>query len=667
VGWGANDTGNVVADFLLGVNSNYQQQNIIPTFDIQFHQWSIYAQDSFKANHQLTLNYGLRFDHFGQWYGPPNGMAVWDPASYNNTPSAPPNTGLLFHSINSSIPLSGLKSPLFYYEPRVGLAYDIFGTGKTVLRAGVAWFRYQFAVNDVGGPTGAAAGQFTAQTPGTDPYNASTGLGGYAQIDQSGFYTPPSSVSLSSFVTPTGNGASISAFQKGDNRTPEVMDWNITVSQALPWRSVFEVSYVGNKSTNLLVNGNNGGLGNVNNFVPGSFFLPDPVLGYVVSTAPPTCNNSNPANNYVGCAAVPNYANEEMSQNGNGFAENHFRPLKNYTNVNLITHGSYANYNSLQLSWQKQSGHVTFLTNYTFSKVLGIRDGQSDNGPTDGTTVDPYNIKNNYGPLAYDHTQILNLSTVWNLPNFVHGNRFLGGAVNGWQLSNYTTFQQGAPLQTSLNGNLNAAYAGGLTVPTLGAPGLPNNAITLPNGLLATSVNPSSWLGTNAYGGSGGGLLLPQLTCDPRNHASGLYFNPNCFTVPAYGTQGTYIWPYVRNPSYFDSDLAIFKNFQITERQKIQFRLSATNWLNHPLGQFGLAGNADQSLNFQTTSTVTIPNSAGYNGVPECTFLNLTVTNGTCQASVVTQSQTNTNKSLTGKPAFKTGSRQLLFAVKYYF
>ena len=677
VGWGANDTGNAVADFLLGVNGNYQQQNIIPTNDLKFHQWSIYAQDSYKANRQLTLNYGMRFDHVGQWYGAPNGAAVWNPGSYNNTAAAPANTGLLFHSTDSNIPLSGLQSPLFYYEPRVGLAYDIFGTGKTVLRAGVAWFHYQWTIGDVGGPIAAAEGQFTAQTPPTSPYNSATGTGGYAQIDQPGFYTPPSTVSLSSFVTPTGNGGTISAFSQGDNKTPTVMDWNVTVSQALPRRSVFEISYVGNKSTNELINGNNGGLGNLNNFTPGSFFLPDPVLtplfgtpGHpiTVSTAPPTCTSTTPANNSTLCNASPNYAIEEQAANGNGFAENHFRPLKNYTNVNLITHGSYANYNSLQMSWQKQSGPITFLTNYTFSKVLGIRDGQTDNGGGNGTTVDPYNIKNNYGPLEYDHTHIVNVSAVWQLPNLIHGNKFVGGAVNGWQLSTYTTYQSGTPLQETTGGTLNAGYAGGLTVPLNGAPSLPNNAVLLPNGLYSTSVNPSTWLGTNAYGGSGGGLLAPLLVCDPRHHASGQYFNPNCFQEPAYGTQGTYVWPYIRNPAYFDSDLAVFKNFQITERQKVQFRLSATNWLNHPLNQFGLAGTADESLNFQEKYNLPISSTlTGAGGVPECTYLGLTVTNGSCTYIATKQSLTNTNVALTGKPAFKTGSRQLLFAIKYFF
>lgn len=663
IGWGPNGTGNVVADFLLGDAGNYQQQNIIPTQYIKFHQWSLYAQDSFKANRQLTLNYGLRFDHVGQWYGPANGMAVWDWNSYNNTAAAPANTGLLYHANDSSIPLSGMKSPLFYYEPRVGLAYDIFGTGKTVLRAGVAWFRYQFAVNDVGGPTSAGAGQFSAQSPGTGPWNPGNGTGGYSEIDQPGFYTPPSSVSLSSFVTPTGGGASVSAFQEGDNRTPSVMDWNVTISQALPWRSVFEISYVGNKSQNELINGNNGNIDNLNNVAPGTFFLPDPVLGYNVSPAPPGCNNSNANTDWIGCSANPEYNLEEQSGNGNGFDANHFRPLKNYTSVNIITHGSYANYNALQVSWQKQSGPITFFTNYSFSKVLGIRDGQTDNGTGNGTAVDPFYLKNNYGPLQYDHTNILNLSAVWQMPKFVHGNRVLEGGVNGWQLSTYTTFQSGAPLQPTTGGNFNDGFPG-VTMPSLGAPDLPNNSFTLANGTLATQATPGTWFGTNAIN-----LLLPQVVCDPRNHAKGAYFNPSCFQTPAYGTQGTLIWPYIRNPNYFDSDVALFKNFQITERQKLQFRISATNWLNHPLGQFGLAGNGDESLGFGLNTPYTISGSALGSTGNECAFLNASINaaTNTCTTNTVSLSQTNTNPQLTGKPAFKTGSRQVLFAVKYYF
>jgi hypothetical protein len=259
---------------------------------------------------------------------------------------------------------------------------------------------------------------------------------------------------------------------------------------------------------------------------------------------------------------------------------------------------------------------------------------------------------------------------MWNLPKFVHGSKFLEGSIDGWQISGFTTYSSGAPIQPNSGGNLNLTN-GGLSYPTLGAPDIPDNTITLPNGLKSTQINPATWFGTDQNGG-GYTQIIPQITCDPRNHASGQYFNPNCFSLPSPGQQGTLIWPYIHGPAYFDSDFGLFKNFQITERQKLQFRLSAINFLNHPLGQFGLAGNSDQSLSFTQTYNVTLNDVTTTNGgsqdpLGQCHAAGLTAVNGTCTYIATRLSNTNTNGLLTGKPKFKTGSRQLTFALKYYF
>ncbi len=674
LGWGPNSSGNVVADWLLGRTANYQQPNSQPGSTVKSHQYSIYGQDSFKASRRLTLNYGLRLDHIGQWFGPPNGAQVWDPALYvngtvtNPVPSHPdpnnptasipdnPNTGFTWHAINHHIPQSGFVSPLFYYQPRVGVAYDLFGTGKTVIRSGFAMFRYQFAINDVNGSFNGPSGIFFFQTAGTTGYDGTAGTG-YAQINSG----------ASGFVPPSGtfqNGATnIQAMQMNDDRTPYVMDWNFTVSQALPWRSVLEVSYVGNASRNQLLNGNNDKVGDLNSVAPGSYFSPYPVGGLYISPGALTCNNANNAQNAVDCSnvgpnGVPRSNNYNTTLNGGNWW-NAYRPLTQYGDVYLITHGGYANYNSLQVAWQKQSGPVTFLTNYTFSKVLGTRDGQTDNGAGNGKAVDPFRLSNNYGPLAYDHTQIANFSYVWNLPKFVHGSRFLEGAINGWQLTGYTTYQSGAPIQPNTGGNLNL-QAAGLSYPINGAPDIPDNTVTLPNGLKSNQVNPATWYGTDQNGG-GYTVIVPKVTCDPRHHASGAYFNPNCFALPAPGEFGTLVMPYMHGPAYFDSDLGIFKNFQINERQKLQFRLSAVNFLNHPLPQFGLAGNSDEQLSFTQSYPVQFTNQS------ECTFLNLPWSGTSCTYNATRMSTTNTNALTTGKPKFKTGSRSLTFALKYYF
>jgi len=663
-------TNNSVADFLLG-RASYTQPSADGVNTIQNHTISFYAQDSYKANRQLTVNYGLRLDHNGQYYIGGNGMAVWDPASYvNGTPMSPntlTDTGLLWHSINSSIPTSGWVSPTFYYEPRVGVAYDVFENGRTVIRGGFASFRYQVSVNDVGGPASLAQGTFTA-----NDYN----LQGYASIQ--------------GFVPAAGGGANgntITAFQRGDNKTPYTNDWNISVAQALPWRSVFEISYVGNKSSNMLLNGGNGKISDANSNFPGAYWQADPKqtlntpsqLAYVSPSSLPCPSNGTGGTAYVGCTAngpngVPVYQNYALS-----FNENNYRRLTNYQDIYVLTHAGYANYNSLQASWKKQAGSVSYLLNYTFSKVLGIRDGNTNQAGTTGSVVDPFNIKDNYGPLAYDHTHIVNATYVWNMPKFVHNNRVLEGAVNGWQLSGYSTYQSGAPLQA--NGTLNFSFAGGLTVPINGLAGstyqLPDNSIPLPNGLKSNSVNQATFYGTSQNGG-GYAAMLPLITCDPRKgRGSHQYFNPNCFGTPAFGQLGTFNWPYLHAPAYFDSDLGIYKNFQITESKQLQFRVQGTNFLNHPLYQFGLAGTSDETINLQQNTTVLIPytevvGAPGPTGTqtPQqaaCGYIGGGVSGNNCSVVEHSIATSNQNNVTTGKPAFKTGQRVLTFSVKFYF
>ncbi|MGO9229847.1 MAG: carboxypeptidase regulatory-like domain-containing protein [Bryobacteraceae bacterium] len=509
---GANSSGNTMADFVTGRVQSFQQVPGLNVYALKQSQYSLYAQDQWKIARRLILTYGVRADHIGEWYplsGP--GLAVWNPAAYNNAGSAGAWTGLLWHGIDKSVPVSGFPSQPFFPLPRFGMAWDISGHGKTVLRGGFGVYRYQFSYNSV-------------TIAGT--YDEPTGIPSYTMTNPANFGWNFAQYGLPN--TAAGLGGNIAGLQQGDGRTPYTEDYNLTVSQALPWKSILEVEYSGSRSRDLLLTGNGSNsayLGNMNKTPLGAYFRPDPITGVI----------NDPAS-----VAIP-YQD--------------YRPYQNYQTMMLVSHGSYQNYNALMASWNKKTGPVTLMVNYTFGKVLGIRDGETDNGAGNGYSADPFNLRDNYGVLPYDHTSIFNAAYVIRVPFQIHGGNLLLRAVaNGWVLAGTTMWQSGAPMQPNTGGNMNLNTTGAL--------------------------NSQMWLGTDSE------EILPILTCDPhRNLQPGQYFNPTCFALGPHGTNGPTVWPYIKGPAYFKSDLSLHKGFRVRERT-IEFRVAAFNFLNHPLPQF---------------------------------------------------------------------------------
>ncbi len=117
---------------------------------------------------------------------------------------------------------------------------------------------------------------------------------------------------------------------------------------------------------------------------------------------------------------------------------------------------------------------------------------------------------------------------------------------------------------------------------------------------------------------------------------AGQYFNAGCFAMPTRGEQGNIIWPYIKGPAYFNTDLSLFKNFHVTERQTLQFRIQAFNFINHDLPDL-TQGNA-LNLNFNANGINT--NSCG------------STTSGSCTD---------------GRAHYTTGRRVLELALKYNF
>ena len=185
--------------------------------------------------------------------------------------------------------------------------------------------------------------------------------------------------------------------------------------------------------------------------------------------------------------------------------------------------------------------------------------------------LDQYNLANDYGVQSANRTHIFNAAYSIELGNPINNNKIAGGFVNGWQLSGITQIESG-PNLTGIQGQNFGMNLNGYKIP--GSISAQN-----PTGINISNV---SLLGTNDI------QLNPILTCNPASGlAANQYINPSCFAIPtAIGQNGPSVLPAIYGPAFFNSDLGLFKNFQIKESKKLQIRFNGTNFLNHPLWSF---------------------------------------------------------------------------------
>src|SRR5262249_19331925 len=138
-----NSLGNAYADLLTGTLNNYQEANFNRLNDIAYNTYDFFGQDSWKVNRRLTVEFGLRLEHMQPWADRVGfGFSTFDYSKYN--PSCQPTQycGFLWNKRDPSVPLGGFPTRALFYEPRFGVAYDLSGEGKTVLRGG--WGRYYY-------------------------------------------------------------------------------------------------------------------------------------------------------------------------------------------------------------------------------------------------------------------------------------------------------------------------------------------------------------------------------------------------------------------------------------------------------------------------------------------------------------------------------------------
>ncbi len=249
-------TNNALANVLIpGTGSTPQEFNVSEgstdaTAYVRWHDYEFYAQDSWKIRRNLTLDYGFRWSFFREPYGDDNHWSNWNPSAWSaaqaqtnpqdvcngllivpgTTPCA--DAAKLLNSLGANITLSSgtpgpnralVQQSNHNIAPRVGIAWDVFGTGETALRFGGG----QFYQREIVG--------FDENAAKSAPYSLN------ASSDRS--IDTPSPLA----------GASLSPGFAKDPRpiTPNSWQWNATLEQQLHRNTTFELGYVGNTAVHL--------------------------------------------------------------------------------------------------------------------------------------------------------------------------------------------------------------------------------------------------------------------------------------------------------------------------------------------------------------------------------------------------------------------------------
>jgi hypothetical protein len=404
-------TGHCIADLLLKdtVLLNYTEIATTEIGDGRWHDYEFYANDTWKIHPRVTLTLGLRYSVFPPAWAADNHISNFLPEFYNGTDF---NTGLITadEAVGLGLGRSTINTYKQGWQPRFGLAWDIFGTGKTSARIGFG--RYMSRSNVIEDLL-----RLTGNPPWTTTVSAGSGWNGSGTT----LANCPTCRSLDTInpglktnvagVNPNAGFASIDP----NFRPPESYQWNLTVSHEIFKDTVVEASYIGNHGLHIWRRNVN-----VNDIPPNQTCRGAACDG---SNRDARLQISRAALGVTSNTAFPDLAGQLIADN---------RVLRGIGTVQQDQSNGNSTYNAMQL-WvnRRLSKRLAFQLAYTWGHAI------SDVALTSftNTTSDPFNFRADKGDADLDrrHTFVGNL--VYVLPNAKRWGKAADLLLGDWQLN----------------------------------------------------------------------------------------------------------------------------------------------------------------------------------------------------------------------------------------
>jgi len=389
-------SGDPVADFMLGAFSSLSLDFGVRDTNTLTNAMSAFFQDEFKVTPRLTLTLGVRYEPFLPWVEKNDRINTVVPGKQSTTvPDAP--VGVIFPGDG---PRGLAPADLNNFAPRIGLAWDVFGTGKTSVRAGYGMYYESVNADSLAQENPPFAGFGSAFNGNiADPFGSTgqvappavtTGKFGCVKITTYPGYNCPQ------FPLPVGG-----VFTDPSLRTPYVQSFSVSIQHQLTPTLLLETAYAGKIGIKIEA---------LRTYNPAKF-EPDPITG-----APASLQN---ANNRV--LFEPGILGPQGYLLGNDFR---------------------SWYHSFQTQVTKRfSKGLSVVGSYTLAKSI-------DSSSTDnlGATVsDPFNLKSERGRSDWDRRHAFVASWLWALP-FKFNNHVENTLLGGWTLTAIHTIQSGTPL-----------------------------------------------------------------------------------------------------------------------------------------------------------------------------------------------------------------------------